>query len=179
MVLSGRRYGVAGSVVLQGPLVFRAGFYPRSIPRDVSPFMLTIILLCINIFVCTALIGVVLIQKSEGGALGMGGGSSNFMSARGTGDLLTRTTWILFSIFLVISITLTLLAAADRGDDSIGKGLKIDPAKAEQQAPSAPAAPAPLQAPAPDVTLPQGGLPSSAGLLSSPVPAPAPEPEKK
>ncbi|MDH4384142.1 MAG: preprotein translocase subunit SecG [Caulobacter sp.] len=137
--------------------------------------MLTIILLCINIFVCTALIGVVLIQKSEGGALGMGGGSSNFMSARGTGDLLTRTTWILFSIFLVISITLTLLAAADRGDDSIGKGLKIDPAKTLQQAPTAPSSPAPLQAPAPDVTLPQGGLAPSSGLLSSTAPELAPE----
>ena len=48
-------------------------------------------------------------QKSEGGALGMGGGPSNFMSARGTGDLLTRITWILFGVFLVISITLTLI----------------------------------------------------------------------
>ncbi len=139
--------------------------------------MLTIILLCINIVVCLALIGVVLIQKSEGGALGMGGGSSNFMSARGTGDLLTRATWILFSVFLVISITLTLLAAADRGGDSLGKGLRIDPSKASEKSPAAPSAPAPLEAPAPDVTLPQGGLPSSAGLLSSPTQAP--EPEKK
>jgi preprotein translocase subunit SecG len=142
--------------------------------------MLTIILLSINILVCLLLIGAVLLQKSEGGALGMGGGPSNFMSARGTGDLLTQSTWILFSIFLVISITLTLLAAANRGSDSIGKGLTIDPAAALQPKPSA--APAPLEAPAPDVSLPQaGGIPTAPTLSpGQPQTAPAtPAPEKK
>ena len=55
------------------------------------------VLLVINVFVCVALIAVVLLQRSEGGALGMGGGGGpgNFMTARGAGDLLTRVTWIL------------------------------------------------------------------------------------
>ena len=71
--------------------------------------MLLGILLTIHILVCIALIGVVLLQRSEGGALGMGGGPTGFMTARGAGDLLTRTTWILFSVFLVLSVVLTLL----------------------------------------------------------------------
>ena len=87
---------------------------------------LTIALLCVNIVVAILLIGAVLLQKSEGGALGMGGGPSNFMSARGTGDLLTRITWILFGVFLTISISLTLIAAANRPSPA-GTNLRIDP----------------------------------------------------
>ncbi len=91
------------------------------------PQFITIALLCINIIVAALLIGAVLLQKSEGGALGMGGGgSSNFMSARGTGDLLTRITWILFGLFLTISITLTLIAAASR-PQAAGSNIKVDP----------------------------------------------------
>ena len=71
--------------------------------------MLQNILLVANILVCIALIAVVLMQRSEGGALGMGGGPSGFMTARGAGDLLTRTTWILFGLFLALSLALTLL----------------------------------------------------------------------
>ena len=55
--------------------------------------MLLTILLVIHILVAIALTGVVLLQRSEGGALGMGGGPTGFMTARGAGDLLTRTTW--------------------------------------------------------------------------------------
>ncbi|WGM39400.1 preprotein translocase subunit SecG [Caulobacter sp. NIBR1757] len=87
---------------------------------------LTIALLCVNIVVAILLIGAVLLQKSEGGALGMGGGPSNFMSARGTGDLLTRITWILFAVFLTISISLTLIGAANRPAPA-GSNLRIDP----------------------------------------------------
>ena len=72
--------------------------------------MLLGILLTIHIIVCVCLIGVVLMQRSEGGALGMGGGPTGFMSARGAGDLLTRVTWILGSIFFVLSLALTLLS---------------------------------------------------------------------
>jgi preprotein translocase subunit SecG len=140
--------------------------------------MLTIILLSFNILVCICLIGVVLLQKSEGGALGMGGGPTGFMSARGTGDLLTRATWILFSIFLVISITLTLMSAASRGGDSIGKGLRIDPASALQPAPTT--APAPTGAPMPEVTLPQSGLSTAPSLVpQAEQPATPAAPEKK
>lgn len=137
---------------------------------------LTVALLCINIVVAALLIGAVLLQKSEGGALGMGGGPSNFMSARGTGDLLTRITWILFGVFLTISITLTLIAAANR-DPAPGSNIKIDP-NSIKSAPAdllAPKGPASSDAPAPAISLP--AQPSNDPLLSGG--APAPQPEKK
>ncbi|MDZ4318922.1 MAG: preprotein translocase subunit SecG [Phenylobacterium sp.] len=144
--------------------------------------MLLGILLTIHIIVCIALIGVVLLQRSEGGALGMGGGPTGFMTARGAGDLLTRVTWILGSTFFILSLTLTLLAGQERGDSSVVDRLKIDnldpnslnrPAAPTPSAPTVPAnpnaAPAPLTAPTPQVRNPFTG----AGEQTPPA-APAP-----
>ena len=120
--------------------------------------MLLGILLTIHIIVCVCLIGVVLMQRSEGGALGMGGGPSGFMSARGAGDLLTRTTWILGSIFFVLSLTLTLLSGRQNAAESVVDRVKIeaiDPSKLNQ--PAQPAAPAPLAPPTPQVRNPFTG----------------------
>ncbi|HYE43502.1 MAG TPA: preprotein translocase subunit SecG, partial [Caulobacteraceae bacterium] len=61
------------------------------------------ILLTIQIIICVALTAVILLQRSEGGALGMGGGSGGFMTARGAGNLLTRTTAILATLFFIVS----------------------------------------------------------------------------
>jgi preprotein translocase subunit SecG len=123
--------------------------------------LLVNIILVVNVFVCVALIALVLLQRSEGGALGMGGGSpSGFMTARGAGDLLTRTTWILAFIFFFLSITLTVLTGKIHG----GVGSLIDHINLNSidlttpQKPVLPAAPAAptseppaqiLQAPAP------------------------------
>ncbi|MES2033315.1 MAG: preprotein translocase subunit SecG, partial [Pseudomonadota bacterium] len=85
--------------------------------------MLLHILLVIHIIVCVFLIGFVLMQQSEGGALGMGGGPSGFMTARGAGNFMTRMTWILFAVFLVLSIILTLIAGRERASNSVlGRG---------------------------------------------------------
>ena len=72
---------------------------------------MTAVLLIIHLFVTMALIGVVLIQRSEGGGLGIGTsqGMGAFMSGRGTANLLTRTTAILATIFMGLSLTLALL----------------------------------------------------------------------
>lgn len=67
------------------------------------------ILLVIYLMVVLALIGVVLIQRSEGGGLGIGGGSG-FMSARGTANALTRTTAILAALFFVLALGMGILA---------------------------------------------------------------------
>jgi len=129
--------------------------------------MLGILLAC-HIVVCIALIGVVLLQRSEGGALGMGGGPSGFMTARGAGDLLTRTTWILGTLFFVLSLALTLLAGRERGASSVVDRVKmnslapstLNKAPAQPAAPANPnGAPAPLQAPAPVVRNPFTGQP--------------------
>jgi len=72
---------------------------------------MTSVLLIIHLFVTLALIGVVLIQRSEGGGLGVGTsqGMGSFMSGRGTANLLTRTTAILAAVFFSLSLVLALL----------------------------------------------------------------------
>jgi preprotein translocase subunit SecG len=142
--------------------------------------MLTNLLLVVESIVSVLLIIVVLLQRSEGGALGMGGGPSGFMTARGAGDLLTRTTWILGAVFFALALTLTLLSGRDRAGSSVVDRLKVDainPAtlpQPQQQAPAqqqpgAPAAPAsPFQAPTPTVHNPFLG-----DQPAAPAPAPA------
>lgn len=71
--------------------------------------MLQTILLVVMILISVALTGVVLLQRSEGGALGMGGGPTGFMTARGAGNLLTKTTWVLGALFAICALSLTIL----------------------------------------------------------------------
>jgi preprotein translocase subunit SecG len=68
------------------------------------------VLLVIHLMLVAALIALVLLQRSEGGALGIGGGGANFMASRGTGNVLTRTTTILAALFFATSIALTIMA---------------------------------------------------------------------
>lgn len=69
------------------------------------------VLLVIHLMIAAALVGVVLLQKSEGGALGMGGGGSGgFLTGRGTANLLTRVTAGLAAAFFTTSILLTIIA---------------------------------------------------------------------
>lgn len=122
--------------------------------------MLLTILLVFHIIICVALIITVLLQQSEGGALGMGGGPSGFMTARGAGNLLTRITWTLFTLFLLLSIGLTLMAASQRNSSSLTGGIeRVDPNSLTR--PLLPeAAPAPDAQPAlPTAPMPQLGLP--------------------
>lgn len=75
------------------------------------------VLLVIHIMVAAALVGLVLLQRSEGGALGIGGGGGGggFMSGRGAANLLTRVTALFAAAFFVTSILLTLVAQQGRG----------------------------------------------------------------
>jgi preprotein translocase subunit SecG len=69
------------------------------------------VLLVVHLFIALALIGVVLMQRSEGGALGIGsGGAGSLFSTRGVGNALTRATAILAVVFFITSIALTLIA---------------------------------------------------------------------
>lgn len=81
--------------------------------------MLQTILLVAMILISIALAGLILLQKSEGGALGMGGGPSGFMTARGAGNLLTVTTWWLGGAFFACAIGLTIVGNLSRADQSI------------------------------------------------------------
>ncbi|HTZ80978.1 MAG TPA: preprotein translocase subunit SecG [Stellaceae bacterium] len=104
------------------------------------------VLLVIHLLVAVALVGSVLLQKSEGGALGMGGGGmSGFMTGRSTANLLTRTTAILAAVFFATSVALVLIAT-HRGP---ARSLMETPASSGPLAPvPAPAVPAPSTAPA-------------------------------
>lgn len=76
------------------------------------------IVLVVHLLITLALIGVILIQRSEGGGLGIGGGSGGlgqFMSVRGTANLLTRTTAFLAAAFMVTSVVLAILAGTGTG----------------------------------------------------------------
>jgi preprotein translocase subunit SecG len=93
-------------------------------------------LLVVHILLALALIGVILVQRSEGGALGMGGGGGGgFMTARGSANLLTRTTAILATLFIISSIVLAILAGGHARPTSI-----LD--SAPTATPGAPAEPA-------------------------------------
>ena len=79
---------------------------------------MTSIILIIHIIISISIVGLVLMQRSEGGGLGIGGGN-NFMSARGTADLLTRATTILAIAFFCTSILLAVLAGYGKKSSSI------------------------------------------------------------
>ena len=93
------------------------------------------VVIVIHLMIVATLIGAVLLQKSEGGGLGVGGGAG-FMSSRGTANLLTRTTAFLAVGFFVTSLLLSWLASYDRKPSSI-----IDANPASQSQPAGPATP--------------------------------------
>jgi preprotein translocase subunit SecG len=127
------------------------------------------VLLVLHVFVTIALIGVVMIQRSEGGGLGLGGGQGmgNFMSGRGTANLLTRATAILGTAFFVLSLGLALLY----------KSSSVDAAASILNAPAQniPAPPTPGAAPTLPSSLPQtpaDALPAPAAPAAPAVPSP-------
>ena len=122
------------------------------------------VVIVIHLMLVLALIGVVLLQRSEGGGLGIGGsGGGGFMSSRGTANVLTRATAILAGLFFVTSLMLSILAGFNRQPASILQGTQSGPTvpgapvplndagnilnQLKQGAPSAPAAPSGPQVP--------------------------------
>jgi preprotein translocase subunit SecG len=123
------------------------------------------VLIVIHILIVVALIAVVLLQRSEGGALGAGGGTGSFMTGRGQANALSRATAVLGALFFATALLMSILSSWSRAPHSIlGRG----PAPAGQTAPipispgnvldqlkqmenhsSAPSAPAPVAPSAP------------------------------
>ena len=122
------------------------------------------VLLVIHLMVAAALVGVVLLQKSEGGALGIGGGGGGgFLTGRGTANLLTRATAMLAAAFFTTSISLTLLAR-----HNAQQGSAFDAAKPAAGAPATPGTPAD----APKAPEGRGGILDKIQPPSAPGPAP-------
>lgn len=106
---------------------------------------MTTVLIVIHLMVVVAMVGLVLLQRSEGGALGIGGGSGAFMTGRGAANVLTRSTGILAAAFFVTSIGLALLSRLEMGPSDIFQSLPGQTAPATAETPVAP------------TTLPSGG----------------------
>ena len=100
------------------------------------PMSLFIFLTVVQALVAAALVGVILMQRSEGGGLGVGGSPAGLMSARGAADFLTRTTAVLATLFVALSIALAALAVGQTS------GRKID-TTLDRSSTAAPQAPAP------------------------------------
>jgi preprotein translocase subunit SecG len=134
--------------------------------------MLFNFLLVLQTLIAAAMVGVILMQRSEGGGLGVGGSPSGLMSARGAADFLTRATAILAVLFVVLSIVLAGLATVERAP------VKIDPSLARPAAPAAPVVPgaAPGVAPgaAPAVDPLAGAAQQAAGQPAAPSNSAAP-----
>ncbi len=118
------------------------------------------VIIAFHLIVVIALVAVVLLQRSEGGALGIGGGGG-FLTGRGQANALTRATTILAALFFATSLILTIMANLNRAPKSIFDGVQpagqtqgqpgqggsvLDQLKQienQQQAPAAPSAPEP------------------------------------
>jgi len=108
---------------------------------------LFIFLMVVQAIVAALLVGVILMQKSEGGGLGTGGSPTGFMSARGAADFLTRSTAVLATAFVVLSIVLAALAVKTVGgrelDTTLARPVPVQQAPSDPLAnPAAPAVPA-------------------------------------
>jgi preprotein translocase subunit SecG len=112
------------------------------------------VLLLIHVMIAIALVGVILLQRSEGGALGIGGGGAGgFMTGRSAGNALTKTTAILAACFFATSLALSIIASQHHAPPSILPAdgglapLQQMPGKPQPAAPQVPQAPAAPQAP--------------------------------
>jgi preprotein translocase subunit SecG len=127
------------------------------------------VLIIVHLIIVLALIGVVLLQRSEGGGMGLGGGGgggvSGFMTGRGQANALTRATAVLAVLFFITSLALTVLASYGRAPTSILDG--VSPAAPSGQAPSG-EGPGVLE----QLQRLQGDQPSAPAAPSTPAPAP-------
>jgi preprotein translocase subunit SecG len=135
--------------------------------------------LVVHVILALALVVLVLLQRSEGGVLGIGGSSSGLMTARGASDLLTTATRWLATAFVITSIGLAAIAARDRK----ATGLADDAVKASTVQKKAPATSGVPEVPVPNMEIPSLQLPLESGTPARTDSAPAsvttPEPAKK
>jgi preprotein translocase subunit SecG len=138
------------------PSLIRRDAYVKGLAEQMKPrwfrrasighwaFGMQSVLIVIHLIVVIAMVGVVLLQRSEGGGLGLGGGGSGgvsgFMTGRGQTNALTRTTAILATIFFATSMALSIMASFNRAPRSILDN--VAPTSSGPAAPGAPNAPA-------------------------------------
>ena len=151
----GKSAGIPSATALEGR-------QPSPLIRVWTVRMATV-LLVIHLMIAAALVGVVLLQRSEGGALGIGGGGGGgFLTGRGTANLLTRVTAGLAAAFFVTSLALTVLHQHSTSSGPLlGRGgdAAAPAGPADQVVPATPTPPASGDSPAP------AGAPGRGGIL--------------
>jgi preprotein translocase subunit SecG len=142
--------------------------------------MLFTFLLIVQTLVAASLVTVILMQRSEGGGLGVGGSTSGLMTARGAADFLTRATAVLAAMFVVLSIALAALATVQRAPSEIDASLARQGGPATPSGPltGTPAAPITGGPPSPNndplagaAEQAAGGLPPATTAPATPAPA--------
>lgn len=185
---------------MRGRILLKSGYQGRSTGMGLFHFLIVV-----QAIIAAALVGVILMQRSEGGGLGVGGSPSGLMSARGAADFLTRTTSILALLFILMSITLAVVSSNKGRPGAIDSSFErsrpaapaaqppVDPAaiapaadatSAAEPVPAVPAAPSASTAPQATTTQPATRPPaaertapkSAATPAAAPVPAPAASP---
>jgi len=147
------------------------------------------VLIVIHLLVVLALIGTVLLQRSEGGVLGQGGGGG-FMTGRGQANALSRATAILAALFFATALLMSIMASWGRSSRSIldsaapapgstAAPAKVNPLDALKPSPAAPAsaAPAAPAVPAPVAPAPAAPAPAASGAPAAPAPQPSETPK--
>jgi protein translocase SecG subunit len=136
-------------------------------------------LLVVHALIAAALVGIILMQKSEGGGLGMGGGPAGLMSARGAADFLTRATAVLATLFVVMAFVIAAIASRRDAGGKIDASLATQAPVAPITAPAATGSPLPgipmagaPNGPPIDPATAQALQPATAGLPGVPAPAP-------
>jgi preprotein translocase subunit SecG len=134
-----------------------------------------VVVLTIHLLVCVCLIGLVLLQRSEGGALGMGGGGGgSLMTGRGAADALAKMTSVAGGFFLVTSLSLTVLAGATANRENTIFDFIQNSGETDSPVFAPPADETPVETPAetrPDPT--ESSIPASTQLASAIMPGPA------
>ena len=120
-------------------------------------------LLIVQTIIAASLVGTILMQRSEGGGLGVGGSSSGFMTARGAADFLTRATAVLGGLFIFLSILLAAIAGATSAPT------KVDTSLVKQQ--TVPTGPAPAFGERPVPPAETGGVPNGKQRAAGQLPA--------
>lgn len=131
------------------------------------------VILTVHLILALLLVGVVLLQRSEGGGLGMGGGGNSVMSGRGAATALSKLTWVFAVCFITTSVTLTWMAAVRANSGSVVDGIAAPatapaegegttlPAPGGNLLPELPSATAPATAPATEGSAPAAPTPTA------------------
>ena len=89
------------------------------------------VILIVNVILAVLLVGIILLQKSEGGALGIGASQDSFMSSRSAGSALTKATAIIATLFIITSLSLTIMSKDELSNSSVLEKIeeKVDPSE--------------------------------------------------